>query len=75
MNAAIIKRLEALEAAHAPLIPWNDICSHLAKQMAATQTTNGGYIETPPELLPYGEYFLYVTREDWDAWKNLRAPG
>ena len=64
MNASILKRLEALEAALVPPIPWNEIMAHLALQLRCMDRDDL-YQETPAELLPYAEHLIYGSLEDW----------
>lgn len=75
MNTSIMKRLEALEERLKPSIPWDIITPHLVRQMQSTclspEVPGGGYIETPPELMQYAEYFLYTSREEWDTLGTL----
>lgn len=68
--SSLEKRLAALEERLKPSIPWDVITPHLVRQMQATclsPEAGGGYIETPPELMQYSEYFLYSTAEEYEA--------
>lgn len=62
-------RLQALEERLMPLKPWDEIMAHMVKQMRSTclspDVVGGGYVETPPELMQYAEYFLYSTAEEY----------
>lgn len=72
----IEKRLAALEERLKPLKPWDEITAHLVRQMQSTclspEVSGGGYIETPPELMQYAEFFLYSTVKEY-ADRNLKA--